>query len=98
LTNQKVFVALPTPKELKQLAAACRAAGIKQFKGEGIEFTLSDSEPPAPKPRGRAAKAKVIENDTQEPDTKESTPTEQELLYWSAGGGVPIPMNPDGNS
>lgn len=84
-------MALPTPKELKQLAAACRAAGIKSFKGEGVEFTLSDSEPPAPKARGRAAaKAKVETNDKV--DTKEAqTPTEEELLFWSAGGGgVPV--------
>lgn len=33
-------MALPTPKELKQLAAACRKAGIVHFKTEGIEFTL----------------------------------------------------------
>lgn len=33
-------MALPTPKELKKLADACRKAGIYHFKGDGIEFTL----------------------------------------------------------
>lgn len=32
-------------KALAKLAAACRKAGIKTYKGHGIEFTLSDDEP-----------------------------------------------------
>lgn len=49
-------MALPTPKELLQLAKACRKAGIVTFKGEGVEFTLAD------KPSKSIKKTKSVNN------------------------------------
>lgn len=72
---------LPSAKELAKLAAACRKAGITQFKGGGIEFTLSDA-PLVTKAAKKAALADVSE-------TKEVPSDElsyEQLLAWSIPG------------
>ncbi len=79
-------MSLPTPKELKRLAAACRAAGITSFKGEGIEFTLS-SEAPVKAKKAKDIAAKVNHDDGKEPDTSEAGLSEEELLMWSSAPG-----------
>ena len=76
------------PKELKKLAKACREAGIKSYKADGLEFTLSD-EPPAPSPY-KKRKASAIPEALSQPDNKEietdgwdSMSEEQKLFYSS---------------
>ncbi len=95
---------LKTPKDLKSLAEACRKAGISEFKGFGVEFTLS---PVTPK-RRRGAKEPVapelsaFEKDLAKATAQVSkadamapkTPTEHEMLFWSSGNG-PIPTFDD---
>jgi len=82
---------LPSPKELKKLAAACRAAGITSFKGGGIEFTLSDEAPtPSAYKRAKAAQVFVEQGEVE----NEGEPTPEELLLWSVGGGLPIEADP----
>jgi hypothetical protein len=74
-------MALPTPKELKKLAAACRAAGITHFKGEGIEFTLSERAP-----EKKSAK-KVQPTDFGSPIDPNFTSdemTQDQMLFWSS--------------
>jgi hypothetical protein len=76
-------MAMPTPKELKKIAKACRDAGIKTFKGDGFELTFSD-EALQPKPkRGAKAQQEVISpaNSRFESDS----PSDEELLLWSVG-------------
>lgn len=82
-------MSIPNPKELKKLVKACREAGIKQFKGNGYEFTLTDE---APVKRSNARKNNVITNVEPADSSFESdTLTEDALLMWSsAGGGVPF--------
>jgi len=73
---------LPNAKELKKLAEACRKAGIKAFKGYGIEFTLSDEAPVSNyKKRAPEANKSVIghSNNPFESDTL----TDDQLLMWS---------------
>ncbi len=79
---------IPDYKQLKKLADACRKAGIKQFKGGGFEFTLTD-DAPEPSPYKQAKAAKTMH---QGPETPESDPvlSDEEMLFWSAGGGVPF--------
>jgi hypothetical protein len=79
------------PKELKKLAEACRKAGISSFKGYGVEFTLSEAIPPK-KARKRSQKASTSLYDGLPDDIKSELPTEEELLFYSAGG-VPVPEN-----
>lgn len=68
-----------TPKELKQLAKACRAAGIKTYKSGTVEFTLTDEAPTA-----RPGKS----TQPASPDKAFATDalTQEELLFWSSGG------------
>lgn len=68
-------------KQLKRLADACRKAGIKSFKGHGIEFTLDDRYEP-PKPRGKSAQ-KQNHGVTDQIETNSLTP--EELMFWSTG-------------
>ena len=87
---------LQDPKALKKLVDSCRKAGITTFKGFGVEFTVG----PEPEKRHRRKAERTIE--VQGPNGKEriaayaapkdetihtDTPTEEELLFWSSGGG-----------
>jgi len=74
-------MATPTAKELKKLAKACRDAGIHYFKGDGFEFTLTGVVPEKP-----SRKAPQPEADMSKIET--DTPTEEELMFWSTGGGL----------
>lgn len=68
-------------KELKRLAATCRAAGIKHFKSEEYEFTLNEELPVS-----RYKKSKQAESISQVDAAFESdTLPEDALLFWSAG-------------
>lgn len=80
---------LPSAKELKKLADACRKAGIISFKGGGIEFTLSDEAPISSHKRAKAAKVAFVEQGDIETDS----PSPEELLMWSVGGGVSLDPN-----
>jgi hypothetical protein len=75
-----------SPKELKKLAAACRKAGIKTFKGDGFEFTLEGTpgvEKAASKQtQGEEAKDLNVESE-------DAAPTGEALLFWSAQGLEP---------
>lgn len=78
-------MALPTPKELKKLASACRAAGISSFRCGELEFTLGDK--PA---------TKSVKNENKEPKKGEELKavideafeqeglTQDQLLMWSS--------------
>lgn len=91
-------MALPSPKEIKELAKACRDSGIKTFKCGDVEFTLTD-EAPISKPRGLAAQkvkqiatstAKINLDDGKDPDTSEDQISDEALMMWSAMGGLPV--------
>lgn len=71
-----------TPKQLAELAKACRKAGITSFKGHGVEFTLSDL-PPA---KGRPATTKSappVDLGENKVESDELSP--EALLFWSTG-------------
>lgn len=76
-----------TPKELKSLAKACRAAGIKVYKDKDVEITIADSEPPKSNYKKRIAKntksEPIEEADSIESDGWETLSFEQKLL-WSS--------------
>ncbi len=77
---------LPSPKELKQLAAACRKAGISHFKSGDFEFTLG----PQPAKQAKAGDVpKVNHDDGKEPEVEDALSAE-DLMFWSASGGMPI--------
>lgn len=69
-------------KLLKKLTNVCRKAGIKTFKHEGLEFTLSDIE----KPVRRSRTAKASAQSTQQPLEEVLTDgglTEEQLMFFS---------------
>lgn len=72
-------MSLPTPKQLLQLAKACRKAGIVQFKGEGVEFTLADR--PAGNPRKAAGK---VDNSPVVSQDDWDGLSEMDKLMWSS--------------
>lgn len=69
-----------SPKDLKKLAAACRAAGIETFKGFGVEFTL------APKPQAKVAKSKAKVNPGPDKEIETDSLDPESLLFWSITG------------
>lgn len=77
---------MATPKELKKLAAACRAAGIKSYEADGIKFTLSDEAPVSPYKK-RKSKAPIdpanVDNSPIETDGWDNMSEEQKLFYSS---------------
>lgn len=89
---------MPTAKELKAMASACRKAGILSFKGFGVEFTLAPETAKAPRrrkaapepgiqvqgPNGPTTVAALKKASGEDIDTDE--PTAEELLFWSVGG------------
>lgn len=72
-------------KELKKLAAACRAAGIKHYKSADFEFTLTDELPEKPK-KGKSFQA--TEKDSVQGKIDSDGPTEEQLLFWSSNPGI----------
>lgn len=66
----------PNVKELKKLADACRKAGIKHFKCNEFEFSLTDELPETPKMRKQAALEK-------HEDLQNQGMSDEELLFWS---------------
>lgn len=75
-----------TAKELKKLVKACRQAGIKTYKGDGVEFTLSD-EAPSPPIRRSAKNSQSSTSITVDKDFETDALTEEQLLFYSATGG-----------
>ncbi len=72
---------LPDAKALKELADACRKAGITSFKGGGFEFTLGDK----PEPTKRKRKSTVYNSQTvNDQEFQTDSLTEEQLLMWSA--------------
>lgn len=71
-------MSLPSVKDLKQLAKACRKAGIKHFKSGEFEFTLTD-DLPAPIYKSK----KIVPDDHASLIT--DSPSEDDLLFWSVG-------------
>lgn len=71
-----------TPKQLAALAKACRKAGITSFKGHGIEFTLSETQPSQRVAKDRKEVAKDLGPNEIESD--ELSP--EALMFWSTGG------------
>lgn len=83
---------LPSPKELKKLADACRKAGICSFKGAGIEFTLTEEAPASRsrKRRGAAPKAPAMPQfEDNSPFTSDAL-SDEDALFWSIGQGQAI--------
>lgn len=72
-------MAIPSTKDLKRLAKACRQAGISHFKSEDIEFTLAPEAYIAPKPN----KANPASTEETQPDP--SGLSEEAMLFWSVG-------------
>ncbi len=71
-----------SPKELKKLAAACRAAGILTFKNSEVEFTLSD-EPPVKITKGKPMPVDASAVEEFVSDSFDSL-TEEEKLFYSS--------------
>ncbi len=75
-------------KELAKLAKACRKAGIKHYRCEEYEFTLTDEAPP----KVTRLSGNTLNKSDLRPDKILGLPelSEEEILLWSAGGGSPI--------
>lgn len=72
----------PDLKLLKQLAKACRAAGISSYEGYGYKFTLGDYIP-ATRNR-KSAKASAAAPKDLGPNEVESDELSPEaLMFWS---------------
>lgn len=79
-------MSLPTPKEIKALAKACRDSGITAFEGGGIKFTVDVNYKPSTKKQAPATSSPAdlgdspIESDELGPDA---------LLFWSTPNANP---------
>lgn len=77
---------LPTPKELKKLATACRKAGIKSLKCEGFEFTLADQMPETKTARKKATQSSGDLQSVIDADFESEGLTQDQLINWSVSG------------
>ena len=77
-------MALPTAKELKKLAAACRAVGISSFKCGELEFTLGDKPVKPGKSTQPAAHRTGDVMNVIDEAFEEDGLTQDALLMWSA--------------
>ena len=73
---------IPDYKILKKLADSCRKAGIKSFKGFGMEFTLSDEIPTSNYKANKASK-QIAQADSSDEIESDSL-TDDALLMWSS--------------
>ncbi len=81
-----------TPKDLKKLASACRAAGILTFKNSEVEFTLSEQVPTKlPKSTHKVALGSIEKDD----DFTTETLTDEQMLFYST---VQLPEDAIGSS
>ncbi len=71
-------MALPSPKELKRIAKACREAGIKTFKADGLELTFSDS---FELPKSKETSVERYASDMIPTDEM----SDEDKLFWSVG-------------
>jgi hypothetical protein len=73
---------LITPEELSNIADVCRKKGIESIKitSETVEFTLRDNVE-----KRKYTKKSRPEDNTAESIAVENHPTEDEILFWSAG-------------
>lgn len=71
-------------KELAKLAQVCRKHGIKSFKNEELEFTLTE-DLVVKETRGRKPKITTPPVSDSSVSVPEVGPTEEELLFWSSG-------------
>ena len=81
-----------TPKELKKLADACRKAGIRTFKNNEVEFTLSDDHVLRSVTKRSRDVAKNVDNSAIDDAFKADTLTEEQMLFYS------VAELPEGNS
>lgn len=80
---------LPTTKELKRLANACRKAGIKSLKCEGFEFTLSEYAPESKRAAKQAPLISGAMKSVIDQDFETEALTQDQLLNWSVNTGAP---------
>ena len=66
-------------KDLKKLVKYARQSGITELKAEGVEFKLSPELPIKPR------KGKRVDVSEQVNEVETDGPTQEELLFWSAG-------------
>jgi hypothetical protein len=76
---------LPSPGELKKLAAACRKAGITHFKCGDVEFTLGE-EKPKPQRKASASTPKQSKQSESVNGDGWDTLTEEQKMFYSVGG------------
>jgi len=85
------------PKELKALAKACRDAGIKSYKADGVEFTLTEDAPQSPYKKRKAKASPIDPNvapDLVDTDGWDTLSEEQKLFYSSHD---PLFESPEGD-
>lgn len=74
---------IPDFKILKKLAESCRKAGIKSFKGFGMEFTLSDEAPVSAYKQTKESK-KSAQTVTDDSEIETDSLADDALLMWSS--------------
>lgn len=74
-------------KELERIAKACRKAGIKTFKGFGMEFTLTEDLPQSAYKQAKAAKGPKTESNVGSDMIESDSLTDEALLLWSVQDG-----------
>lgn len=78
------------PKALKKLVKTCREMGITHYKGPDFEFTLSHDAPVKTKKSKKGQETEAVGSDFE---TDSLTP--EQLLMWSASGGLPFDVTPE---
>lgn len=77
---------LPDLKQLDKLLTLARKHGVEHIKVGDMEFKLGEVVQPTSKSRGKAASAVGPLSDPGPIGIPTDTPSEEDLLFWSASG------------
>lgn len=74
---------LPPLDQLELIIKLCRKQGVKSIKIDNVELTLADERP-------ITKRSKKTKHNEVQGDVESDEPTQEELLLWSVGGGMPF--------
>lgn len=74
---------LPDLNQLELIIKLCRKQGVKSIKIDNVELTLADERP-------ISKRSKKAQHNEVQGDVVSEELSEQDLLLWSANGGIPF--------
>lgn len=81
---------IETLRELDKLIKLCRKRGVTNLKAEGLELSLSESEPVTQTSNKKSNKINRLQNTPTLDSIEEDALSEQDALFWSSDSQMPL--------